>query len=363
MLLPVLTLLLLGLALQACLFTGDINTKPQVQIVVPDGPFGRGQTVMVHATAYDPDGGNIRLEWSKAPGDCPIPLDPSQRPTNSSPSGGPTFAFTFDGGAPSTVCVWVLATDDQGATNFDAKPVSSQNRPPQAAITVLEPTNTVVNGRYELYSTFQVSAATSTDPDGDPLSMQMWMVLMPPPTAKDPIPQFERCPGEMTDVIQCLDVRDAAGLWKIGLTVFDGLETSMVASQMLYVDDDHPACVSKTDPAVAASPIVLDPSESRTLTITEILDDGSPLPTPVDGTHKPPTFQWKVSRNGGAPSTIAGYENLNALTLPANTYATGDEIVVTVTISDGVAMHLEPTCNPGCPTGCPQSATWTVDYR
>ena len=73
--------------------------------------------------------------------------------------------------------------------------------------------------------------------------------------------------------------------------------------------------------------------------------------------------RFEVSRNGGAPSTIAGYEHLGALTLPADSYTSGDEVVVTATISDGVDMHLEPACDPGCPTGCPQAARWTVDYR
>jgi hypothetical protein len=368
MLLPALTLLLFGLALQACLFTDNINTKPQVQIVVPPGPFSPGQTVTVSAKAYDADGGNIRLEWStsETPKGCPLTLDPSQRPqmTTTSLPGHPTFSVPPPKDPQSAVCVWVLATDDQGATSYDAKTISYQDRPPQAVITVLEPTAMATNGLYELYSTFHLSSATSSDPDGDMLAPPMWQLLEIPDTAK-PVPTLAPCPSTtMPDpTVQCLDVGGFAGKYTIGLTVFDGFLPSMVAMKTLFVDNDHPACVSKTEPVSAASPIVLDPGEARTLTITEILDDGSPLPTPVDGTHKPPTFQWKVSRNGGAPSTIAGYENLNALTLPAGTYATGDEVVVTATISDGVTMHLEPACNPGCPTGCPQSASWTVDYR
>ncbi|HVU51373.1 MAG TPA: hypothetical protein VHL80_11835 [Polyangia bacterium] len=366
MLIPALTLLLLGLAAPGCLFTGPINSPPQVQIVLPMGPFGRGQTVKVSATAYDPDGGSIRLEWSKEDGDCPMRLDPSLRPATAfqSPPNDPTYLVPLPTGDQQTVCVWVLATDDQGATWLDAKAITSQNRPPQAVITVLEPTAMTSNGDYELYSTFHLSAASSSDPDGDVVSQPTWQLLDMPDTA-NPVPMLAPCPSNNTpsDWVQCLDVGGSAGKYTIGLTVFDGIDTSTRTQQVLFVDYDHPACVSKTEPALAASPIVLDPGEARTLTITEILDDGSPLPTPVDGSHTPPTFQWRVSRNGGAASTIPGYENLNALTLPADTYATGDEVVVTATISDGVTMHLEPACNPGCPAGCPQAATWTVDYR
>jgi hypothetical protein len=365
MLIPALTLILLSLAVPACLFTAPINSKPQVQIFVPAGPFAPGQPVKVSATATDTDGGPIRLDWSTMPGGCQIPLDPSQRPTMTvqSPPNDPTFVVKLPSG---DLCVWVLATDDQGATNYAATSITSVDRPPDAMITVLEPTATLSNGLYELYSTFHLSAANSSDPDGDVVSMPMWQLLEMPDTA-NPVPVLAPCPSatptDLADFVQCLDVGGFAGKYTISLTVSDGVKTSTATTKTLFVDNDHPACVSKTDPALAASPVILDPSEPRTLAITEILDDGSPLPTPVDGTHTPPRFEWKLSRNGGAASTIAGYETLSALTLPSNTYASGDEVVVTATISDGVDMHLEPACNPNCPTGCPQSASWTVDYR
>lgn len=300
-------------------------------------------------------------------GDCPMQPDVSQRPPTEhvSPPNDPTFPVTLPSGDQMTVCVWVLATDDQGATDFAAVPVSPVDRPPEAVITVLEPTATATNGFYELYSTFHLSGASSSDPDGDTIMAPMWQLLEMPETA-NPVPVLAPCPSatptDLADFVQCLDVGGFAGKYTIGLTVSDGLRPGST-TKTLFVDNDHPACVSKTDPAVAASPIIVGPDEARTLVIKEILDDGSPLPTPVDGTHTPPRFEWKLSRNGGAASTIAGYENQSALTLPAGTYATGDEVVVTATISDGVTMHLEPACNPGCPAGCPQSASWTVDYR
>jgi hypothetical protein len=368
MLLPALTLIVLfSLAAPACLFTAPVNSKPQVQIVLPTGPYGRGQSIKVSATASDVDGGSIRLEWSTMPGECQPPLDVSQRPATTFQSlpNDPTFMVTLPSGAQTSLCVWVLATDDQGATNFDAKTVSSVNRAPDAVITVLEPTATASNGFYELYSTFHLSGASSSDPDGDMVVSPTWQILEMPDTA-NPVPTLAPCPSatptDLVDFVQCLDVGGFAGKYTISLTVSDGMLTN-TATKTVFVDNDRPACVSKTDPAVAASPLVVGPDEARTLAITEILDDGSPLPTPVDGTHTPPRFEWKLSRNGGAASTIAGFETLSALTLPAGTYASGDEVVVTATISDGVTMHLDPACNPGCPAGCPQSASWTVDYR
>jgi hypothetical protein len=205
----------------------------------------------------------------------------------------------------------------------------------------------------------------SHDPDGDPIE-DPHFGLAPAgfPPAAMPTPALVPCPSKTpSDLLTCLDVGKFAGTYAVTLDVSDGLERSSMVTAMLVVDEDHPACVSSTDPATDASPIVLDPGEAKTFTIEEILDDGAPLPTPVDGVHDRPTFTWKERRNGGVWQTIAGTENVNALTLPGSTYATGDTVDVSVTISDGVSMHLQPACDPRCPAGCPQSAQWTVVYR
>jgi hypothetical protein len=363
MIIPAVMLVLVCVATEGCiLFTDPINSKPMVSIDQPTETIFRGGTVMITASVSDPDGDPVRLEWSTSQDACKPTLLLSDRPPTiyQSPPGDPTFKLLFMPGDASTVCVWVLATDPHGATAFDAKTVSSEDLPPAAMITVLEPTTTAPSGLYELYSTFHLSAARSSDPDGDAIMSPTWQLVGMPSAA---MPHLARCPSATpTDFLECLDVGGTAGKYEIELTVSDGMMVGSTTT-ILMVDDDHPACVSKTDPSQAASPLILDPSESKTLTVTEILDDGSPLPTPVEGTHTPPTFAWTVSRNGAAPTPIAGYEGVNALTLPADTYATSDEVVVEVTISDGVSTHLQPACDPGCPAGCPQSARWTVDYR
>ena len=359
-----LILVLACVAAQGCLlFTDSVNTAPTVEIDLPNGPFNRGDTIEISATVTDPDGGPIKLEWSTSTGPCPMPPDVHQRPPTTFESfDGTPFMLPFPSD-PATLCVWVLATDPHGATAFDAKPVTSDDRAPTALITVLEPTTMANNGLFELYSTFHLSAATSSDPDGDPVVKPMWQLLGMPQTAKTDL-KLMPCPSTTpTDFLQCLDVGGVPGMYTIGLTVSDGFMPSATAIKTLMVDDDHPACVSKTDPSTDASPIVLDPGEAKTLTITEILDDGSPLPVPVEGTHTPPTFAWQVRRNAGTWTTIAGYDDVNAFTLPANAYTPGDVVDVNVTISDGVAMHLQPACDPRCPSGCPQSAQWTMEYR
>jgi hypothetical protein len=370
MLMPALMLVLACLTAQGCLlFTTPVNSPPSVKILPPSGPIVRGQKIKLIASVSDPDGGGVKLEWTTTTSmeACQQPLDISQRPTMmpvESPPGDPEFSPTFPPGDATTLCVWVLATDPQGATAFDARLISSENRPPVAAITVLEPSTRTSGGLYELHSTFHLSAATSSDPDGDMIMDPQFQLLEFPPAAT-PIPMLVDCPNKTpTPLVKCLDVGGFAGAYTITLTVSDGIVPSALAMTTLMVDQDHPPCVSDTDPRLDASPVVLDPSkEAKTFTVKEILDDGAPLPTPADGAHDAPTFAWKVRRNGGAWQAIVGYDTVPALTLPENTYATGDVVDVNVTISDGVAMHLQPACDPRCPAGCPQSAQWTVEYR
>jgi hypothetical protein len=367
MLIPTLIILLLAcLALQGCLlFTESVNAPPVIhEILVADGPIFRSQAIKLTVRVSDPDGGDVTLGWSTSEGACPEPLDPAQRPAAVvTQSSDLPFSFEFLPGAATKVCVFVLARDPQGATAVAARTLSSENRPPVAVIKVLEPSTRTSGGLYELHSIFHLSAAASQDPDGDPIQQPKFNLVGFPPAAM-PTPALVPCPSHTpTDLVTCLDVGRFAGTYAVTLDVSDGLDRSATITTMLAVDEDHPACVSSTDPGTDASPIVLDPREAKTFTIKEILDDGAPLPTPVDGAHDRPTFEWTLRRNGGAPQPIAGYANVNALTLPGSTYLTGDVVDVSVTISDGVAMHLQPACDPRCPAGCPQSAQWTVSYR
>lgn len=348
------------LALQGCLlFTTPVNQPPRIEILPPTGSASRGQPIKVVAEATDPDGSPPRVEWSTSIGRCtagPRPATEFQSPT-----GMPTFTFTPAGDSDIT-CVWALATDAQGATDLATREVSSQNTAPVAVIKVLAPTTQTNGGRYELYSFFRLSGLGSTDPDGDKPKDPQWR-LEAPQSAK-PTPELRPCPGAMPNAfLQCLDVSGFSGDYKIVLTVSDGPLRSPPATLTLVVDDDHPACVKTAEPPTATSPIVLDPAEAKTFSITEILDDGTPFPTPTDGAHGTPTFVWKVRRNAGAWQSIVGYDNIAALTLPAGSYVTGDKVDVDVTISDGVPTHLQPACDARCPAGCPQSAGWAVEYR
>jgi hypothetical protein len=365
MLTPIIIVALACLVASGCiLYTQPVNSAPTVKIVAPTQVIVRGQEIEIAANVTDPDGDPVTLGWSTSSSDkCAPPLDATMRPpaTFISPPGAPEFPLTLAPNDATSVCVWVIATDSHGATAVDAIVVSSENRPPVAVIEVLEPTTKTSGGLYELYSVFHLSAAMSHDPDGDMIQNPTFELTGFPPAAT---PTLVACRTPTpTDLVTCLDVGGWPGTYAVKLTVDDGHMGTDATTTMLVVDYDHPPCVKTTVPGQDASPIVAGPDEARTFEVQQILDDGAPLPTPADGAPARPTFAWKVRRNAGAWQTIVGYDNINALTLPAGMYATGDVVDVNVTISDGVAMHLQPACDPMCPVGCPQSASWTVDYR
>jgi hypothetical protein len=368
MLIPAVTLALVLACFmaQGCLlFTEPVNTAPQVKILTPVGALARGQSVTLIAQASDADGGKLTLEWSTSPGPCPQPLDPAQRPKTmfQSPAGSPSFTVTTPPDKASTICVWVKVTDSAGASKTDAIAVSFENRLPTAVIEVLSPTTKTNAGRYELYSSFRISGARSSDLDHDLIARRSWMLVSFPQAAK-PIPTLVPCSlTSPADLVMCLDAGGFPGDYIVELIVNDGTMDSLPQRLTVTVDDDHPACVSGTEPAPNASPLVQDPGEARAFRVTQILDDGAPYPTPNDGTHRAPTFAWQLRRNAGPWQPIVGFEGLAALTLPKGSFASGDLVDVSVAISDGLATHLQPACNAGCPAGCPQAATWTVEYR
>jgi hypothetical protein len=353
------------LCLQGCLlFTTPVNEAPRIDIQPQVERGRRGVPLTVNATASDAEGGTLQVEWSTSMGPCPAPLDPARRPANALTmltAGPATFQYTFSAKDAETVCVWAKVTDAQGAWSVSATPITSENRAPTAMIQVLAPTTQTSSGLFPLYSYFHLSASRSIDPDGDNVVDPMWRVTRMPPAAT---PRLVPCSStNPSELVKCLDVGAYAGQYEIELTVGDGTDRSAPATMILNVDQDHPACVKAAAPDPATSPLVLDPIEARTFEITEILDDGAPLPTPADGAPATPKFAWKVRRNAGAWQTIVGYDNLSQLTLPGDTYGTGDVVDVSVTISDGMQTHLQPACDPRCPAGCPQGVQWTVEYR
>jgi hypothetical protein len=349
----------LCIATLGCLYTGRINGRPSVSIPTPGGHVARGQTVAVSAYGSDPDGDLLTYGWWVVSGDCGAPPTDGTSPTAIT---APPYMFTLPRDAQSTTCVWVRVTDTSGAvSDFQSTSFTADNRPPVAVIDVQVPSATNKAGTYYLYTVFRLGAGHSTDPDGDPIVSRTWTLVSSPPQI--PPGAFVACAQTSPeDLVQCLDTGNLSGVYVVSLVVNDGLADSAPVQVTLTVDPDHLPCVSQTDPSPAASPIVWDPSQPREFKVLTVLDDGAPYP-PVQGPGEryAPTFAWSLRRNGGAWQDLAGFQSLNDVTLPADSFVSGDNVDVRVVVSDGQS-HTDVKCDDACPAGCPGMVTWTVEY-
>jgi hypothetical protein len=351
--------LALAVALQGCLlYTGPINEPPTVQIKAPGGTLVRGQTVTIDATARDPDGDPVTFSWLVDQGRCGPAPDPAAPTARSGYP--PPFSFQLPAASDRFVCVWVTVTDSHGAASAPASAeLTVTDQPPIAVIDVQQP---ALNGfgRYDLYSSFRLSAAGSIDPSGDAIVAHHWSLASSPPAFPNPATALSACsPTAPQDLVECLNVGAFPGDYVITLAVDDSTTSGAPVQKTLTVDPDHPPCIARTVPAPDASPIVLGPDETETLSVTSIIDDGSPFPGPA---HLAPAFTWSLRVDGGTWQDIVGYGEAS-LTLAAGSYLSGQQVDVRVDVSDGVADHPVATCDPQCSLGCITSLTWTVDYR
>ena len=224
-------------------------------------------------------------------GACPPPLDVQPARPTTIPVAAPAIPRSSSGSCPvirPTLCVWVLATDPQGATAVDAMLVSSQDRAPIAVITVLEPTTTTSGGLFELYSIFHLSAATSTRSrrrHGRDAAVRSSSLA-----ADDQAHARARALSSARRRATFLAVprrgRRSRALHDLAHRERRLMRSDAATTKTLTVDDDHPACVSETEPAHGREPHRPrsgrgeDASRSR-----GILDDGAPLPMPAEGAH------------------------------------------------------------------------------
>jgi len=206
-------------------YTSPVNMSPTVRIDTPASPIQRGTRAIYTATASDPDGGPPTLRWTKTAGVCPNGFDqPAQWPDTFTI----TQSFGIEAADTSSIwCVWVKASDSDGAATVDAVTFAAPDRAPDAILTLLSPADAPA---FPLGTKFILSAGTSSDPDHDPL--QFKFVLKSAPTGQDTLAP---CPDNMDAAMRCLTAT-VPGVFQVELQVSDpGMGMTSIVDKFLTV--------------------------------------------------------------------------------------------------------------------------------
>jgi hypothetical protein len=355
-------------------YTDRINVPPTVTFP-PNTPTTAsvGQTVTFSADAQD-DGSVATEKWGQIPGVCPMDTSGLLPQTMQSSS---TYSPSFPDTGP--YCVYVIATDNQGATATATQTVTVVDDPPQPSITPMLP-NTI-----PLYSDLHFSGRgwtpnpampgrSTIDPNpGDSFTLA-WQLVAPPTSHLPNVPP--PCSAGY-DGDTCFEV-DVEGTYTISLTATDnhGM-SSPPLPQTFTVAPDQPACITGYDPSALtifrASPLGLattDPSGSTiAFSVTAVSDDGDPFPPTGAHMSTGPTFSWSF-RNGttGVWQDLPSYVNGPYYPHSIANNDVGSVLQVRVEVNDRVVRaHEFDACSSTdkCEVtpGCDGSVTWTVTFQ
>jgi hypothetical protein len=281
-------LLLLVSASGCLLYTDRVNAPPVVEISA--GEVHPGTAAIFRARAQDPDGDAMTFRWWHL--DRPCGLASADEWARVTPVDGDPLSVTP---GHDRFCVRLMARDSSGAEAtaiYDANPL---NRPPDARIDVIQPIASA--DAFPLYSLVQLSAAHSTDPDGDDVSY-VW--------------QVRDAAGAEIPVVACAGPESAcftaaaSGPVAATVVVNDGWSEGRT-SVNLTIAADQPPCIEATDPTVDTPTIVLAVTDPpRRFEVRQARDDGHPFPPgPLGGT----SFRWYLGRETGPWTRQLGYDS------------------------------------------------------
>lgn len=163
---------------------------------------------------------------------------------------------------------------------------------------------------------------------------------------------------------------DTPGIYRVSLTVSDGMNQSAPEVMELAVVGDAPPCLKVTDPDMGESTIAatIDPeSPIKWFKVLRVDDDLDPYPPDPagDALHDRTTFRWLVDDDGRGFKPAWG--DFASFPFPTDTYRYGDEVSVRLEIFDRMtnAASLLGCTGPVCSTSasCVQRVTWKVVFK
>jgi hypothetical protein len=341
------------------LFTDDINEPPRVLDIEPaGGRVFRGPQQFTARVADDQDDPSaITLEWASMAGDCP-PADTALAGVDSMT--GPTYQLTLR--AMGKVCVRVVAIDHNGARAALQKAFAVGNREPEAKL--IRTARAWPSGKVRLYAMVQLSDE-SVDPDGDTLT-RTFSLTRPDGTAAAPA---ECAPAQPTR--RCF-AADKPGHYEAGIAVSDGQAPLKTFTLPIDVDDDHPACLLKSDPAPFQPVVMVPHGGKRAFEVLEVDDDGEPYPAlPARGAET--VFVWSKGAGGEVPARIGATGPV--LTVTEGLFENprpGDQFRIRLEVRDRLTEErlqqrlIRPPCaeeTDVCEVdGCLRWTTWKVQF-
>jgi hypothetical protein len=341
------------LASSGCLlYTDSINMRPKVTIVAPSA-LPRGVPLSFTAVVTD-DQSSAQYDFSAVQGACGAG---GAQVGNQLVPGGSEATFTVSFAAPGEYCISVVVTDPRGATGTGSRPLVIGDQAPVPAI------DPHPSAPIALYSDLRFSGARSSDPDpGDVLTLT-WSVTLPGGAVMTP----PACPDAPGGQEVCFPA-DVAGPYTLTLTVDDGSGGHESAVVSFTVATDRPPCIVGTLPPYTLQTLPSrDPAKALTFTVTDVDDDGDPVPAPDGG---PPTakFDWWW-RVGSAPFERVTNLDQTTFGFAANTFHPGQIVQVRVLVNDRVARPDSDLagCDQGlaicrAPQDCARWVTWTAEY-
>jgi hypothetical protein len=341
---------------QCLLYTDPINVKPEVTITEAPASLRRNQKAPFTARAHDPDqdAASLALTWFQGPS-CPTTLAEAAA---AEPQGTGTRT-EIERSDLGDFCVWVMATDQHGASAFDARSSKVENQPPTAELTVVAPQQMMVTAgldSVELYSLVQLSGTSSHDDDHDDLTYA-WTIVLPDFSVAKP----DACATPSAAQL-CYRMR-VPGKHRFELRVRDGLADSAPVALELTARPDAPPCVVSTDPSFDLPTLTRDSRREVSFHVLSVQDDGDAFPPGTSDS----TFVWYL-REGSTGPFVRQIRGLTDFPIPAGKYHPGDVIQVRFEYRDRIKERALGCPDDGlfCPQApeatCHQRVGWTVSF-
>jgi hypothetical protein len=357
--------------LVGCFYVEPINQRPAIDIRADSSePVFRGDTVVLHAVADDPEDQRVAFTWRAY-----LCTDAT---TFESCDAEPFFtgveedaefvvpAIRADQVVPvEALRVLLEARDALGAT---AKPaqlllISVLDHAPTVELAAMPRYGSVIATPIDIFAKY-------TDGD-DPLdSLAVTWQVFPPNSATFTFDDLVVPPNPNDPTHRQIGKRlvpSTAGDWKVEVTAMDPLGNTTKQNTLMTVVSDQPPCLATWSPIAPAPPTTLPVTEQTLFQVPVVADDLDPYPTVLgDPFLGATTFKWSLKQGTGGRQIIPGATG-NSVALDPAAFAPGTLLELRVEIADrnktpiGCADAAQ-TCSV-ISTSCIQRQTWHLEVR